>query len=49
MTRSEKQSPPPAAFLVTNWDDELKAITAGRAVIATAAETTRFYPRSNLV
>ncbi|WP_433050041.1 LysR family transcriptional regulator [Dactylosporangium sp. CS-033363] len=35
--------------LITNWDDQLKAVSAGQAVIATPAEAARFYPWPNLV
>lgn len=34
--------------VVTNWDDQLKAVSGGQAVIACPAETARFYPWPNL-
>ena len=33
---------------VSNWDDILKAASAGHAVVATAVEAARFYPWPNL-
>lgn len=39
----------PRGPLVSNWDDMLKAVSAGQAVFATAAEAERFYPWPNLV
>ncbi|MEW2356279.1 LysR family transcriptional regulator [Spirillospora sp. NPDC029432] len=39
----------PRGPTVSTWDDQLKAVGAGEAVIATPAETARFYPRPNLV
>jgi DNA-binding transcriptional LysR family regulator len=35
--------------IITNWDDQLKAVSAGQAVIAAVAEAARFYPWPNLV
>lgn len=35
--------------LITNWDDQVKAVSAGQAVIATVAEAARFYPWPDLV
>jgi DNA-binding transcriptional LysR family regulator len=35
--------------VVTNWDDHLKAVSAGQAVMATTAEAARFYPWPNLL
>lgn len=35
--------------VVANWDDQLKAVAAGQAVIACPAESARFYPWPNLV
>jgi DNA-binding transcriptional LysR family regulator len=35
--------------LTANWDDLLKAASAGQAVFATAAEAANFYPWPNLV
>ena len=34
--------------VVTNWDDQLKAVSAGQAVIACPSETARFYPWPHL-
>jgi DNA-binding transcriptional LysR family regulator len=39
----------PRGPVVTNWDDQLKAVVAGHAVIACPAEAARFYPWPNLV
>lgn len=41
--------PIPRGPLVANWDDMLKGVSAGQAVIATAAEAARFYPWPSLV
>jgi hypothetical protein len=35
--------------VVTNWDDQFKAVSAGQAVIGCPAEAARFYPWPNLV
>jgi DNA-binding transcriptional LysR family regulator len=35
--------------LIANWDDQLKVVSAGQAVIAAPAEAARFYPWPNLV
>jgi DNA-binding transcriptional LysR family regulator len=35
--------------VITNWDDHLKAVSAGQAVMATTAEAARFYPWPNLL
>ncbi|MFC4910016.1 LysR family transcriptional regulator [Actinomadura gamaensis] len=35
--------------VVTSWDDQLKAVSSGRAVIACPAEAARFYPWPDLV
>ncbi|MBO2454164.1 LysR family transcriptional regulator [Actinomadura barringtoniae] len=35
--------------VVTSWDDQLKAVSTGAAVIACPAEAARFYPWPNLV
>lgn len=35
--------------LVSTWDDQLKAVGSGQAVIAAVAESARFYPWPNLV
>jgi hypothetical protein len=39
----------PRGPVVATWDDELKAVTGGHAVIAAAAEATGFYSRPGLV
>ncbi len=39
----------PRGPVVTSWDDQLKAVSAGQAVIACAAEAARFYPWPDLV
>jgi DNA-binding transcriptional LysR family regulator len=41
--------PIPRGPVVTNWDDQLKAVSAGQAVIACPAEVARFYPWPNLL
>lgn len=41
--------PIPRGPLVASWDDQLKAVSAGQAVSASAAEAARFYPWPNLV
>jgi len=38
----------PRGPVITNWDDQLKAATAGHAVISCPAEAARFYPWPNL-
>jgi DNA-binding transcriptional LysR family regulator len=35
--------------VVANWDDQLKAVSAGQAVTAAGAEAARFYPWPNVV
>ncbi|MEV0079999.1 LysR substrate-binding domain-containing protein [Nocardia neocaledoniensis] len=35
--------------LVSTWDDQLKGVSSGHAVIAAVAESARFYPWPNLV
>lgn len=39
----------PRGPVVANFDDQLKAVSAGHAVIACPAESVRFYPWPNLV
>jgi DNA-binding transcriptional LysR family regulator len=39
----------PRGPVVANWEDQLKAVSAGHAVIACPAEAARFYPWPNLV
>ncbi|MFG2002870.1 LysR family transcriptional regulator [Spirillospora sp. NPDC048911] len=34
---------------VSNWDDQIKAVSSGQAVLACPAEAARFYPWPNLV
>ncbi|GAA4634040.1 LysR family transcriptional regulator [Actinoallomurus vinaceus] len=41
--------PVPRGPLVANFDDELKAVSSGQAVLAVPAEAARFYPWPNLV
>jgi DNA-binding transcriptional LysR family regulator len=41
--------PIPRGPIVTNWDDQMKAVSAGQAVIACPAEVARFYPWPNLL
>ncbi len=39
----------PRGPAVSSWDDQVKAVVSGRAVIAVPAEAARFYPWPNLV
>jgi DNA-binding transcriptional LysR family regulator len=38
----------PRGPVVTNWEDQLKAVSAGQAVLTCAAEAARFYPWPNI-
>jgi DNA-binding transcriptional LysR family regulator len=39
----------PRGPAVSSWDDQVKAVVSGRAVLAVPAEAARFYPWPNLV
>jgi DNA-binding transcriptional LysR family regulator len=47
--RTPAGRPIPRGPIVTNWDDQMKAVSAGQAVIACPAEAARFYPWPNLL
>jgi DNA-binding transcriptional LysR family regulator len=47
--RTPSGRPVPRGPLVAGWDDQLKAVSAGHAVVAAPAEVARFYPWPNLV
>lgn len=47
--RTPSGRPVPRGPIVTNWDDQMKAVNAGQAVIACPAEAARFYPWPDLL
>ncbi|MBO2458542.1 LysR family transcriptional regulator [Actinomadura sp. LCR2-06] len=47
--RTPAGRPVPRGQVVATWDDELKAVVSGEAVVACPAETARFYPWPSLV
>ena len=47
--RTPSGRPIPRGPAVSSWDDQVKAVVSGRAVLAVPAEAARFYPWPNLV